>query len=125
MERSVTDNLSRKSAMRRWRGAALLVSVLVVMIAGFGVWLTASTSGLRWTGSTVSHLSKGQVSIKGLDGTLLGPITAHSVRIVVDDLVVVSKDVTLHWQPGSLMSGLLEITSLAMEDIEIISSPSA
>jgi translocation and assembly module TamB len=47
------------------------------------------------------------------------------VRVVVDDLVVVSKDVTLHWQPGSLMSGLLEITSLAMEDIEIISPPSS
>jgi translocation and assembly module TamB len=125
MERSVTDNLTRKSAMQRWRGAALLVSVLVVMIVGFGVWLTASTSGLRWAGSAVSHLSKGQVSIEGLDGTLLGPVTAHSVRVAADDLIIVSQNVTLHWQPGSLLSGLLEIASLAMDHIEIISPPSS
>ena len=76
-------------------------------------------------GSTVSHLSSGQISIEGLDGTLMGPLSAHVVRLTADDSVAVSRNVTLHWQPGSLRSGLLEITSLAVEDIEIISPPSS
>ena len=125
MEHRVTDNLSRKSGARRWQPAALLVSFFVVMVAGFGVWLTTSTSGLRWAGSTVSRLSSGQVSIEGLDGTLMGPLSAQVVRLTADDSVAVSRNVRLHWQPGSLRSGLLEITSLAVEDIEIISPPSS
>jgi len=125
MEHRVTDNLSRKSGARRWQPAALLVSFFVVMVAGFGVWLTTSTSGLRWAGSTVSRLSSGQVSIEGLDGTLMGPLSARVVRLTADDSVAVSRNVRLHWQPGSLRSGLLEITSLAVEDIEIISPPSS
>src|SRR6478736_4444942 len=83
MEHRVTDNLSRKSGARRWQPAALLVSFFVVMVAGFGVRLTA------------------------------------------DDSVAVGRNVRLHWQPRSLRSGLLEITSLAVEDIEIISPPSS
>ena len=124
MEHRVKDNLPRKSGAPRWQPAALLVSVFVVMVAGFGVWLTTSTSGLMG-GSTVSHLSSGQISIEGLDGTLMGPLSAHVVRLTADDSVAVSRNVTLHWQPGSLRSGLLEITSLAVEDIEIISPPSS
>ena len=93
--------------MQRLRWAALLVSVLVAMIVGFGVWLTTSISGLRWAGSTVSHLSNGQVSIEGLDGTLMESFTARTVRLVADDLVVVSQNITLNWQPGSLKSGLV------------------
>lgn len=111
--------------MNWWRVAALLLSVVILMIVGFGLWLAASTSGLRWVGATVSHLSKGQVSIEGLDGSLLGAVTARSVRMATDDLVVVSKDVTLHWQPEALISRVLEITSLAMDDIEIISPSSS
>ncbi len=125
MEHRVTDNLPRKSGMPRWRSAALLASVFVVTIGGFGVWLTKSTPGLRWAGSVVSHLSNGEVSIEGLDGTLMGPLSARVVRLTGDDSVSVSRNVTLHWQPGSLRSRLLEITSLAMEDVEIISPPSS
>ena len=84
MEHRVTDNLSRKSGARRWQPAALLVSFFVVMVAGFGVWLTTSTSGLRWAGSTVSRLSSGQVSIEGLDGALMGPLSAQVVRLTAD-----------------------------------------
>ena len=73
----------------------------------------------------MSHLSSGQVSIEGLDGTLMGPLSAHVVRLTAGDSVAVSRNVRLHWQPGYLRSGLLEITSLAVEDIEIISPPSS
>ena len=73
----------------------------------------------------MSHLSNGQVSIEGLDGTLVGPLSARVVRLAADDSVSVSRNVTLDWQPGSLRSRLLEITSLAMEDVEIISPPSS
>ena len=125
MEQLLTNKLSAKSGTQRWRRAALLVSVFIIIVAGFGVWVATSTSGLRWAGSTVSHLSDGRVSVEGLDGTLMGPVTAQTVRITADNLLAVAQNVTLHWQPSSLKSGLLEITSLATEDIEIISPPSS
>jgi translocation and assembly module TamB len=125
MEQLLINKRSAKSAVQLWWRAALGVSVFVVMVAGFGIWVATSTSGLRWLGATVLHLSVGRVSVEGLDGTLMGPVTAQTVRITTDDLLLVGQNVTLHWQPRSLRSGLLEITSLATEDIEIISPPSS
>lgn len=111
--------------MPQWRLPALLLAVFIMMMIGTGAWLTTSTSGLRWLGSTVTHFSKGDISFEGLDGKLSGSISAHALRFANDDLLVVAREVQLHWQPGALMSGLLEITALTAREIEVISPPSA
>ncbi|MEO7464610.1 MAG: hypothetical protein ABIV42_03960, partial [Nitrosospira sp.] len=102
-----------------------LLVAFMMMATGIGVWLMTSTSGLRWLGSTVSHLSKGDISFEGLDGKLSGPLSAHTLRFANDDLLVVARKVELHWQPGALMSGLLEITAVTAGEVDIISPSSS
>src|SRR5687768_4516982 len=108
----------------KWWQSVLLLGVLVIVIAGMGVWLTASTSGLKWLGSAVSHLSAGNISLEGLDGKLSQSIKADVVRFTRDDLLVVARGVQLNWQPDALLSKQLKIVDLTAEDVEIISPPS-
>ena len=125
MPTPVNENQGTRSAIKRWRLPVVLLVAFMMMATGIGVWLMTSTSGLRWLGATVSHLSKGDVLFEGLDGKLSGPISVHTLRFANDDLLVVAREVQLRWQPGALMSGLLEITALTAEEMEIISSPSS
>ena len=125
MPTPVNENQGTRSSIKRWRLPVVLLVAFMMMATGIGVWLMTSTSGLRWLGATVSHLSKGDVLFEGLDGKLSGPMSAHTLRFANDDLLVVAREVQLRWQPGALMSGLLEITALTAEEMEIISSPSS
>ena len=127
MSNLLNENPAEKFSLNkwRWRRPASLLATLIIITAGVGVWLSISTSGLRLSGSALSHLSGGNLSFEGLDGKLSETISAHTVRFARDDLLVVARDVQLHWQPGALMSGLLEIMALTVGDMEIVSPPSS
>jgi translocation and assembly module TamB len=127
MSNPLNENPAEKFALNkwRWRRPASLLATLIIITAGAGVWLSISTSGLRLSGSALSHLSGGNLSFEGLDGKLSETISAHTVRFARDDLLVVARGVQVRWQPGALMSGLLEITALTVADMEIVSLPSS
>src|SRR5512134_675518 len=94
-----------------WR-LALVLGAIVLLAAGAGAWLTTSTSGLRWLGSTASHLSEGKISLEGLDGKLSQSIKADVVSFRGNDLLVVARGLQLNWQPDALLSGRLNIVDL-------------
>src|SRR5687768_11235624 len=108
-----------------WLRPVLLLAVLIMMVAGAGVWLATTKSGLRWLGSTVSYLSAGNISFEGLDGKLSELVSADTVRFTSDDLFVVARNVRLNWKPDGLKSGQLEIIALTAGDVEIVSPPSS
>lgn len=115
-----------KSGVKKWKALALLLVVLAVMAASAGVWLMTTKTALVWLGSTASDLSKGKLTLEGLDGALSGEgISAHVVRFASDSLVVTARGVRLQWQPQALASRRLEITALVAGDIEIVSPPSS
>ncbi|MBA4143041.1 MAG: translocation/assembly module TamB domain-containing protein [Nitrosospira sp.] len=110
--------------MKKWRWPALFLAALMLVVAGTGLWLSNSTSGLRWLGSAVSALSSGTIEPEGLQGTLSGPIRASSFRFASGDMLLVARDVHLRWQPGSLLSGRLDVIELTAGDVEIVSPSS-
>lgn len=106
------------AARMRW---PVMLSAIVMSIAAGGIWLLASTSGLRWASATAVS---GMV-LEGVGGTLLGPISAKT--LVIDngkDLRITARDVRLEWRPLALLRGKLEITALAARDVEVLSLPS-
>ena len=109
----------------RWHRSALLLTGFIIITAGAGIWLSISTSGLRWLGSTASHLSGGDLVFEGLEGKLSDTVSVHTLRFARGDLRVVARDVELHWQPAALMAGRLEITALTIADMEIVSPSSS
>ncbi|MDQ3186302.1 MAG: translocation/assembly module TamB domain-containing protein [Pseudomonadota bacterium] len=109
----------------RWQRPAWLLAVLLAIIAGAGVWLATSNSGLRSLGSAVSHLSGGNLTFEGLDGALSSSISAQTMRFASDDLLIVARDVQLTWQPAALRSGRLEVMVLAAQEVDVVSPPSS
>lgn len=120
------ENQAEKLLIRKWpwrRPAWLLAGLIVIMVVT-GIWLATSGSGLRSLGSAVSHISGGNLSFEGLDGTLSGSMTAQAVRFASDDLLVIARNVQLRWQPDALRSGRLEITALTAQEVDVVSPPS-
>ena len=114
-----------RSAMKKWKGLAVLLAALILIAAGGAAWLMTTPSALIWMGSTASHVSKGKLAFEGLEGTLSGQvISARAMRFASGDLLVVARNVRLQWEPRALMSRRLEIVALAAGDIEIVSPPS-
>ena len=123
------EGQTEKSAMKKWRWRwqriALVLVALITLIAGIGVWLSTSTSGLKSLASAVSHISGDNLSFEGLDGVLFGSISARTIRFASDDLIVIARDVQLNWQPDELRSGHVAITALSAKEVEIVSPPSS
>lgn len=123
MNDTASQNPAPQSARRRgWRPAALLLSIALTISAG--VWLLASTSGLRWAAATLVQTSAGSVSIEGVSGALLGPMGAKNLVINSKDLRITARDIQLDWRPAALLSGRLEINTLAARNVEVLSRPS-
>src|SRR6188508_2774852 len=103
MPNLLNENQAKKFAVkkRRWRWPALLLATLIILSSGISVWLSTTTSGLRSLGSAISHLSAGNMSFEGLDGTLSGSFSVRAMRFASDDLLVIARDVQLNWQPGA------------------------
>lgn len=118
-----SQNSAPSSAKRYfWWLAVLLLPIVIAVSAG--IWLLASTSGLRWVAATLGHTSTGSVSIDGVSGTLLGPMGAQTLVIDSKDLRITVRDVQLGWRPAALLGGRLEINTVAARDVEVLSLPS-
>lgn len=103
---------------RRWR--IWLTAGILMLSAGIG-WLLASTSGLHFLTATIVR----GVTLSGLDGSLLGPISAKTLIISRPDLQTTAHDIRLDWHPGALFKGKLEIITLTAREVKIISPPAS
>lgn len=126
MPNLLNENRARKFAVKkwRWRWPALLLAVFIILPSGISIWLSTTPSGLRSLGSAISHLSAGNMSFEGLDGTLSGSFSARAMRFASGDLLVIARDVQLSWHPDALKEGRLDITALTAREVEIVALPS-
>ena len=62
----------------RWFLAFLLLSL--GLAAGGLAWLASSESGLQTTGRLLASVTDGQLSLGGLKGRLLGPLSVDELR---------------------------------------------
>lgn len=102
---------------------ALLLAATFMLLALSG-WLLVSTSGLQWLTTTATRMSAGRISLTGVSGTLLGSIKVQTVIIGNSDMRITAHDIQMVWRPVSLLSGKLEVQSLLVRDVEILSSSS-
>lgn len=97
-----------------------LFACIITLSTGIS-WLLASTSGLNFLTATMAR----SVTFSGLNGTLLGPMSAKTLSINQPDLHMTAHDVRLDWQPAALLRGKFDIKTLAARDVEIISTPTS
>ena len=124
MTDSSTHNLvAPHAAIRRhWRLPVLLLAIIISIFAG-GIWLLASTSGLRWLAATVAHTSANSVSFEGVSGTLINAMGTKTLVINSGDLRITARDIQLDWRPAALLKGRLEVSALTVQEVEVLSRP--
>ena len=116
----------RKSAgAGRWLvRLGLGLVVLLGLLLGL-LWLAASQpASLRWIVAQVESRLGGQLKVEALDGSLLGPLSAGTVRWASDGLVVTAHGARFAWQPLELLNWRARVDLLEASRIEVdLSTP--
>lgn len=113
--------LRRLSATAKITVAALVVMLLLVLLALYG--LTATHSGSRWLLQQLINSTE-QISVARIEGTLLSELTLRQFRYQQHDgfsLTIAAG--SLRWNPADLLRRHLHIQFLQLEGIEIHGQP--
>ena len=121
MQNNDANPKPRKNSKKSWLFIFFLL--LTLTLTATSIWVTTSTTGLRFLLSTVSHFSGERIIFEDVNGTLRA-LSIKKISYTSDDLRSTIDDIELHWRPQSLFSKQLSIDMLAAQAIELRSSPS-
>ena len=112
--------MSLTRALRRllfWLFALpLLLVALMLVAAGLAV---STETGLRGLLALAERLAPGQLSYEHISGRLLGPLRIEGLRYEDGPLQVALASGDLDWRPTDLLSGVIHITHLHVEGLEL------
>ncbi len=111
--------LSRRGKWLLW-----LVTPCVMLGAG-GAWLVATTSGLQWLTGMAERHSAGKISMSGVGGSLLESIDIQQLVFRDAGTRITLHGVHLQWQPSALLHGQLNVLHLTLQQVDVLSPPSA
>jgi translocation and assembly module TamB len=111
----------KKLRRNKWLFIALAPFLVV---AGGGGWLVASESGLQWLAGVIERRSGGNLSVKGLSGTLLDTFGMQQLVLRGEGWRITLQDMQLQWQPAALLHGELKVQRLSARQVEVLSLPS-
>jgi translocation and assembly module TamB len=115
----------RPSTLRpihRWlRGLAALLLLAVAL-----AWLAGSESALRFTAQQAEGLSAGKLEIRGVHGSLYGPLRIESFVLLSEEKRFAAADLRLDWAPRALWRRHLRISRMDLAELRIsVIKPSA
>ena len=101
----------------------VLMLVLVVLLCGlmglFG-WVFRTASGARWALTLASgYLPKGNLTARGLSGTLRSPLELRDVHYSTDSLEVTCAHLSARWELAGLLRQNLVIRSLELDSLRV------
>lgn len=107
-----------KSRSYKW----LLVALTpCLVLAGGAGWLVASESGLQWLAGVAERKYGGDLSVKGISGSLTDTIATQQLVLRGDGWRVTLQGVRLEWRPAALLRGELEVLRLSARQVEVLS----
>ncbi len=96
----------------------VLVVLLLALVGALGLAL-GTTTGLRWTLQLAAQAGGGELHIGDLDGRLLGPIRVKELKFENSAARVTVRRGHLDWRPRSLFKGLLRVTTVTLDGLEV------
>ncbi len=102
---------------------AVLLTLLAALLV-FAVYLLHSPHGLEWGYRFATILVPGELTIDHLEGQLRGPLRLRGVHYRNDNLDLRLTQLDLRWQPGALVEGRLQIDTVVVTGLHIVTEPS-
>jgi translocation and assembly module TamB len=116
-------NSASQTKLRRSKWLFIALAPFLA-VAGGGGWLVASESGLQWLAGVIERRSGGNLSVKGLSGTLLDTFGIQQLVLRGEGWRITLQDTQLQWQPAALLHGELKVQRLSARQVEVLSLPS-
>lgn len=96
-----------------------LIALLLLLMGSVILWLGNSSSAFDWTYQKLHSAIPGQLQFGSMQGKLFGPITITHLNYQLDNLQFSSEQVTIDWQPLSLLRGKINIRRIALQNTKI------
>lgn len=96
----------------------LLLTTTVLLAGAVGVML-GTESGLQWTVKQLKTATNGKLKIETAQGRLLDNIRLQEVRYRDQSIALSADEIIIRWHPGSLLQGLLQISTLEAGKLHI------
>ena len=109
--------------MRRLLITAL--AMLVLLLAGATLFALHSETALAWVAARVSAHYAGRLTVGGVNGTLVGPVTLKDVEIRGGGFHARIATLSLDWQPLLLLVRRASISHLRADGVQIELAPAA
>ncbi|SDX86826.1 translocation/assembly module TamB domain-containing protein [Nitrosomonas sp. Nm33] len=121
MQNNESNPEPKENSKKPW----LFIFFLLLMLAmtASSIWITTTSTGLRFLLSMVSRVSGERIIFEDVNGTLRA-LSIKKISYTSDDLRSTIDDIELRWQPQLLFSRQLSIDMLTVKTIETQSSPS-
>ena len=100
-----------------WSAAALLIGIAGLLAVA--LWLATTATGFRWLAETASAMSRGQLSVEGVEGHVGAPIRIRKLVVMTDTRRITLERVQLEWQAHALLQRQFNIDLLAAQRVQI------
>ncbi|EEG10072.1 translocation/assembly module TamB domain-containing protein [Pseudogulbenkiania ferrooxidans] len=107
----------------RWLAAGALA--LLLALAAFAGWVTASGQGFAWAWRTAAELSHGRLGVGAVRGTLWQGFELQRLRWQDPAQRLEVERLRLDWQPSALWRGTLHLTRLELGHVRLTSLAAA
>ncbi len=107
-----------KTRMKVLRGLGVLLLICVAVIVGIATWLLKTESGLRFALNRAPEL----IAVEQIDGTI-SDLSFSNLSVTLDGALIKIKSGKLKWTIPDLLSKLVSIDSLTLENVKIELSP--
>ena len=98
----------------------LIPLAIIVLLPIAGLLLLNSESGSRWLLQSLLSALPAQTSVTHIEGSLLSQIDVHQLHYETEQELVDIDHVSLHWQPGQLLTGSLKLINISLNELNIV-----
>lgn len=111
--------------MTRRARAWWIVAVLLVTVMMTAIFFVATETGLRLLWPWLARALPGEVTVKSVEGKLIGPVSLQGLHYHQDGTSLTIERLDADWRPGALLLGKLRILRLHVDDDAALSLPPA
>ena len=104
-----------------WLGATLLVCVVAGTAALY--WASHSETALRWGIDFAARRLPGKLTVSGIHGALLEPVSIDALTYEDDAVRVEAHALALDWSPMALLRDNVDVSRLQIEQLRVPIKP--
>lgn len=93
----------------------LIVSVVTLLF----IWLISTESGLQWGYQQVQSRIPASLSISGIAGRIIGPLTFEEIRYDHQGQALIARQISLEWKPQDLWRTRISVSDLDIQSLDI------